>query len=860
MLRFALTIFLSAFLLFQVQPMIGKYILPWFGGTIGVWTTCMLFFQLVLLAGYFYAHLLGKLAWKRQGMIHLILLGVALCFLPIEPSTIWKPTDGNAPTMRILMLLAATIGVPYMLLSSTGPLLQNWFSASYPGRSPYRLYSLSNVGSLLALVSFPIVVETNLSRTWQVRSWSIAFGAFVLCCAWCAWGMIKRESSAALGGSIEQVAGIGEPSNAPPSSRGAGYPSVGVILMWLLLSASGSAMLLATTNQLTSEVAVVPFLWVIPLALYLVTFIICFDNEKWYSRTLFGGLALFTIPVAIVLLYQGVNAKLWIQIAGYCACMFAVCMTCHGELVKSKPDPRHLTLFYLLISAGGALGGLCVAVLAPLLLNGYYEYHIALQVAVMMTAIAWFRSSLVAKPPYRASVAPYLVGLFVALAAAAAVLMLTVDPAREVGATALSDLTKEGTLAKEGLWRFLGVWREYFHLVMTDKEEYPYGATYLALPAGVVGLLLLSFMTDRLRASWKIRPMLGHATLTLTCMALAAALFMHLSKANEDSIFTQRNFYGVLHVEEDKKYAVSIDDGTGKWISEDLGLRHRLVHGRIMHGFQFMQEPQRHWPTSYYGQTSGLGLALEEHPRRLDPDPKNKTLNIGSIGLGCGTTASYARKGDRLRIYEINPAVDAMSGVNGEWFYYVKDASKEADVKVLLGDARVTLERQLKESGPEMFDVLAVDAFSSDSIPVHLLTKECAELYFQHLKPDGILALHISNRFINLERVTYALGREFHCNIIQISNSSDHDKAVSSSTWVLLTKNEEFTQNPAVQYDAEPWKQDKLVTAGHLKTIRHLEDDENEAIQVGDKNEQYVESLLWTDDFANLWDLLQFGG
>ena len=862
MLRFALTIFLSAFLLFQVQPLMGKYILPWFGGTSGVWTTCMLFFQMVLLAGYAYAHFLGRFPWKKQATIHLVMLALALIFMPIEPNADWRPVDGSTPTLRILLLLAATLGLPYLVISSTGPLLQNWFSATYPGRSPYRLYSLSNVGSLLALISFPIWVETNLSRQHQVWSWSIGFGLFVLCCGWCAWKMtnIKVVASSvhvpspAVESDAEREALI-EPLVATQDIHSMSWKRfwlletlknipvlrLGILLvekmpftplLWVLLSASGSAMLLATTNQLTAEVAVVPFLWIIPLSLYLVTFIICFDNERWYSRVVFGSMVLLTVPIAIVLLHQGVSAKLWLQVAGYSGCMFACCMTCHGELVRSRPDPKYLTLFYLLISAGGALGGLFVAVVAPLTLNGYYEYHAALFACVAMTCVAWARSGLLMRAPYTVSVWPYVAGAVVAVVAGLFALVAMKE--------SLSDWPWNDPVVV-----LTDIWTQIREL---DKKV-------LGAVSGVLGLIMLASLGDRLRASWGSRPAFGFAALGVAVVGLAVALLMHIGESHEGSIHTVRNFYGVLHVERDDSTEITTRNADGEDITEDLGPQHKLVHGRIMHGHQYIKDsPQRRWHTSYYGRDSGVGIAIEDHPRRSDPDPANRTMHIGCIGLGTGTLSTYGKAGDKVRIYEINPAVEAIAR---KWFFYLTDAEKVAKVDVVLGDARVMLERELERNEVQKFDVLAVDAFSSDSIPVHLLTKECAAMYFKHIKPDGVLALHISNRFIDLEPVTYALAKEFKKQVVLISNSSDSSQGVSSSSWVLLTDNKEFFAKANESKDAEPWVFFEKVPAEYLETIRGLKKKYAD-LEVGDPNPVYPKPILWTDDFASLWNLLDF--
>ncbi len=375
----------------------------------------------------------------------------------------------------------------------------------------------------------------------------------------------------------------------------------------------------------------------------------------------------------------------------------------------------------------------------------------------------------------------------------------------------------------------------------------------LGAAAGVIGLIMLAGVGDRLRVSWGDRPAFGMAAICVTVVGLAWALIHHLNEADRDSMYTIRNFYGVLHVEESEDYVITTYDDAGKAYDEDLGPQRKLVHGRIMHGHQFITDgPQRRWHTSYYGRSSGVGIAIEEHPRRLDPDPADQSMHIGCIGLGTGTLATYGRAGDKVRMYEINPAVEDIART---WFHYLTDSP--ADVKVVLGDARVMLERELERNEVQHFDVLAVDAFSSDAIPVHLLTKECVEMYFKHIKPDGILALHISNRFIDLKPVVYGLGRHFECEIVYISNRTDSSTAVSSSSWVLLTRNKEFAAAANEHIDAEPWRVHKEVPSEFLETIRGLR-KANAKLNVGDPNPDYVRSILWTDDFANLWDLLDF--
>jgi len=351
MLLYAVTIFLSAFLLFQVQPVIAKIILPWFGGSAGVWTTCMLFFQVALLGGYLYAHgVVRGLRPRVQGALHLGLLAASLVVLPISPSAAWKPAGTEEPVLRILGLLAVTIGLPYLLLSTTGPLLQAWFARDprMQGRTPYRLYALSNLGSMLALVSYPIAVEPVLATRVQAQAWSVAFVAFVLLCAATAWR--SRNHAPAPATTPE--------TTAPPGWR--------LLVVWTLLPACASTLLLAVTNHLSTNVASIPFLWVLPLALYLLSFILCFDSDGWYQRKWL--LQLFAVAVCAMtyaLNQDSENMPLKLAIPLFSTGLFICAMVCHGELARLKPDPRHLTSFFLMVSLGGALGGAFVGILAP---------------------------------------------------------------------------------------------------------------------------------------------------------------------------------------------------------------------------------------------------------------------------------------------------------------------------------------------------------------------------------------------------------------------------------------------------------------------------------------------------------------
>ncbi|MFQ5730584.1 MAG: spermidine synthase [Planctomycetaceae bacterium] len=389
---FAATIFLSAFLLFQVQPLLSKFILPWFGGSPAVWTTCMLFFQSLLFGGYAYAHLLSqRLSPRWQMLVHSGLIFAALCLLPVSPSADWKPTGHEDPTVWIILLLGASVGLPFFILSSTGPLLQSWFARTHVGVSPYRLYALSNIGSLLALVSYPFAFEPAFDTGVQSVIWSWGFGTFGVLCAACGVWMSKASGDQKPGFSKKPGFSPEQPGLSSATETAAETPTWGVRLLWFLLAMAASVMLLATTNQVCLDVASVPFLWVLPLTLYLLTFILCFDGDKWYAgKWLRIALAVSILGVCVTMMKSGGSA-LGAQVTIYFAGLFFCCMVCHGELAKLKPEPRHLTSFYLLISAGGAAGGLFVGVIAPRVFSIYLELHIALLAVWVLVFFVFFR-------------------------------------------------------------------------------------------------------------------------------------------------------------------------------------------------------------------------------------------------------------------------------------------------------------------------------------------------------------------------------------------------------------------------------------------------------------------------------------
>lgn len=722
MLPFALSIFTGAFLLFQVQPLIGKFILPWFGGSPGVWTTCLLFFQTLLLGGYAYAHVSSTFLKPRaQATTHVALLLLALLLLPITPAESWKDHVSGDPTWHILLLLSATIGLPYFVLSATGPLMQQWFGFTHPGVSPYRLYALSNVGSLLALLSYPVFFEVNFTRREQALLWSGGLAAFALLCAWSAWRVWQRAPVAnpAAPGSDSSLSA---PLSAPVSAPDLPTPFTDKLL-WVALPAIASVLLLATTNKLCQEVAVIPFLWVLPLALYLLTFVICFDHARWYHRGIFAALLVVGVAGVCLLLGAGSDAPMKLQIAAYTGTLFVACMVCHGELYRLRPPPRRLTGYFLLISAGGALGGMLVALAAPALLRDYRELElgfIALAVAVAVVCLRQ-RSLLLAYG-----------------AAAGTVAALFVLPA-------LSS-TFDGS---DGLAYEL---QKFF-----DQQKWPVVATLAILLAATV-----EFPRRRLLAAWQLR--LG-LPVVLLATALIGFIAREFNAADPVPVLrASRNFYGTLKV---------LDYSANNPAEH----HHLLMHGATTHGFQFTAPDRAFSATSYYGPNSGVGLALNHLA-------KNGPKRLGVVGLGTGSLAAYGLKGDTVRLYEINPAVEELAR---DPFTYL--AKSPAKIDVVMGDARLVMERELALGQPQQLDLLALDAFSSDAIPVHLLTREAFATYLKHLKPDGVIAIHISNRYLDLQPIVERLATEFGLASACISDEPVDDWWLYSTTWMLVTRN-----------------------------------------------------------------------
>jgi hypothetical protein len=674
---FGLTIGLGALLLFQVQFIAGKTILPWYGGVPAVWSACLLFFQVLLLGGYVAAHGVARLRPARQVGVYAAAVAAALVWLlarpaawpsPIVPSDAWKPVGDQWPVVRILVLLAVTVGVPYLVLSITSPLLQRWWADLWPARSPYRLYALSNLGSLVGLVGYPFVVERAFAVEGQGWLWAWGFVVYGAVAGWCMVTFLRHDAGHDTPERAEHALAetegrtlddVGRTSPAParsglPRSGATGSAPSGTIL-WFLLAAVGSLLLQSTTTWITLDVGAVPLLWMVPLALYLITFIIAFEYPYLYRRTFWTFVVLVSVCAGAIVLVSDVGAG-WALVAGLSA-LTASCMVCHGELGVRVPAAAHLTRFYVVIAAGGASGSVFAALIAPRVFTSVLEYPLSLlAVTVLLLAVA--RDS------------------------------------------------RGGPAPRAPRWRR--------------------GIGVLLALSGV----LLLMVGEEARAR------------------------------RQGVIWRSRNFFGSVHVTEE---------------AAPSGARlRRLIHGTTLHGMQYVDGPLDREPTAYYARTSGVGRVMSARAATTSP------AHVGLIGLGAGTLAAYARPDDRYRFYEIDPQVVQLSAGPAPLFTFV--ARAPGAVSLVEGDARLSLERE----PPQRFDVLVVDAFSSDAVPAHLLTAEAFALYRRHLRSgQSLLLVHVSNRFLRLADIVRAGGATAGMASVLVVDEPSAEYA-RTSDWMVL--------------------------------------------------------------------------
>ncbi len=721
--RYRLTVFLSAFLLFQVQLIVGKYILPLFGGTPAVWNTCMLCFQFLLLLGYGYAHLLGRaLNPRSQGKIHgaLLLFSAAMVAIlwfkwgsPLTPGVAWRPAPEDSPVWKILELLCATVALPFFVLSATGPLLQRWYSHAVIDNSPYKLYAVSNAGSLLGLLSYPFLFEWAFTIRHQAWVWASGYMIFAAGCTAIGW-QVSRKTTLELsspGASAETVA-VGE------------KPGVNRYVLWAALSACSTTMLLAATNLICQDLAVIPLLWVLPLCIYLVSFILSFDSHRWYRRSVFWPLYFVALGVEMKTNLFGFHLQTLSQIVLLCVALFAVCMVCHGELSSCKPPAQYLTSFYSMVAAGGVVGGIFVVLLAPRWFLGFWEF----QVGLVGCGLLLFAAFVLNDPTGKANAKVWVAVLLIETT-----FLITNLP---------NLIPKFEKLTLLGRPEFVGL-----------------------LIGGAFGLywLLRRNKTTAAdgpeNASFPWQPVAG----VLMTAVFGILVYGYVQVRASQILFRERNFYGIKSVINEPEHIA-------------------LLSGSTLHGRQFKNPAARNIPLSYYRTESGIGLLLNNYPRG-----NFGNLRVGVIGMGAGTLVAYGHRGDYYRFYEIDPAIVALSAGRSPYFYFAHDSA--AKVEAVVGDARLSLEKEAGLGERQRFDVLAVDAFSSDAIPVHLLTDEAIGIYLTHMRStEGVLAFHVTNWHLDLAPVLAALAESHHLAACQVRNLG--------STWIFLSADPEMLRLP----------------------------------------------------------------
>lgn len=773
---FAAALFVSAFLLFWVQPLAGKMLLPLLGGTPAVWNTCMLFFQALLLAGYAYALALTRwLSARAQGAVHLALLALAALALPValNAAAAGGVPEGASPEWWLLKTLLMTVGPPFFVLSASAPLLQGWFSRTRAesASDPYYLYAASNAGSLFALLGFPVLLEPALTLGQQSRSWAFAYGALFLLFAVCVV-LTLRHARKPFGTVAEK-----ESPSAPAEAL-----SVRRRLRWVLLAFVPSSLVLGVTTHVTTDLVAVPLLWVIPLAFYLLSFVIVFAR----GFTLPRGFAARVVPgtaVLVAIIYlSGATQPAWLFIIFHLAFLFAAALVCHGQLAADRPAASHLAEFYLCLALGGVLGGLFNAVVAPLVFNTVAEYPLVILLASYL------------RPAYR-----YTGGTLLGFRLGAR----KKDESAAVG-TSVFAAGDEGAGGDAGAGSLV-------EKVEDEEEERRWNWLDLLLPlslglaAGVLMLVTRRYeMTGVERAAITLGVplfMLNHFfvprpirfTLGLTAIVLAALLF---AESGNRTLHASRNFYGTHRVEADANDTV-----------------HWLNHGSTLHGKQYRDAAKVCEPVSYYHREGPLGSVFRHVSAKRGANGVSTPLSVAVVGLGAGTTAAYARAGEAWTFYEIDPMVVDIAR-DPRLFTYLS-ACAGAQPKIILGDARL----RLREAADGAYDLIVLDAFSSDAVPAHLMTREALALYVSKLAPGGVIAFHVSNRSLKLERVAGGIAQEAGlASRIFDDGRQGSDVGLDISTWVAVARTTEDLGplasdpnwpefDPAV-YKLEVWRDD----------------------------------------------------
>jgi hypothetical protein len=685
-------LFLGSLLLFAIEPMFTKMILPLLGGTPAVWNTAMMFFQAILLVGYLYAHLLSRIqSLRRQVIVHAAVLGAGLLFLPAHVA--WQEAAGASmhPVPWLVGLLTVSIGLPFFAVSATAPLLQRWFSHSdHPRASdPYFLYASSNAGGLIALLSYPVLIEPRLGLTLQSRAWTAGYLALTLAVVLCAvslWAARRRLGT----DSIADIA-----SEIPTGDSADAFHeriTWGRRARWVALAFVPSALLLAVTQHISTDVAAAPFLWVVPLSLYLLSFIIVFSRKPilrhswmlWLQVWIFALLAIYFM-----------EHDLWMLLTLHLAALFVTAMVCHGELVRRRPMAEHLTEFYLWMSLGGLLGGVFCSLIAPIAFDSILEYPLVLTFACLL------------RPEF----------------------------GKGGQVRRLLDFALPAIL----IWSYLEAWKRF--------DIFGVGPKGPILFYGVTAVVLYSFHNRPLRLT------LGFSAVLFAAIHLDAL-------AMKNRLYRERSFFGLYTV-----------------CTNDKGNEHWLYNGNILHGDECMDPDKLRDPRTYYVRGGPLWQVFEAMNER------EILHHIGVIGLGTGSTSCYHKPGRTMTFFEVDPTMERIAR-NPKLFRYLELC--DPGVEVVIGDGRLNLAATPDGS----FDLLILDAFTSDAIPVHLLTREALALYMRKLVPGGIALLHISNRYLDLEPVVANLVEDAGlAGLIEEHQPSEEERHLggSSSTWVAVT-------------------------------------------------------------------------
>jgi hypothetical protein len=807
-LFFASTLFVSAFLLFLVQPMVGKMVLPLLGGTPAVWSTCMVFFQALLLVGYTYAHTTPrKLGLLRQSRLHLFVLALPLVAMaamivltqaPVSPIRSLAPQGSEYPFFGIVVLLLVMIGLPFFVVATSAPLLQAWFSklGHRSSADPYFLYAASNLGSLLALIAYPAVIEPSLKLAHQAWLWAAGYVLLIVMTLGCARRLWDARR--------------GQPEEFGPKETSSPRPPIGERLTWLALAFVPSSLMLGVTQYASIDIASIPLLWVIPLALYLMTFIIAFGRHpEWLPRVteLMGPVFILMLVFLMVtgLKPHNFNFDLLLHFLTFTM----VALFCHVELARRRPPAAHLTEFYLWVSLGGVLGGLFNALISPLIFRDLSEYPLVLIAAGLLVP---------ARDESR-SRRSFVLDLAVPVIVAGLVLVLYLCmfndfpdwlsyPGRDWLKANVPGLVSGwdwlvGTLDVALKWTSEHINKWTKQLLNIEPEVLEKLATF-----GMPALVAFFFVDRPLRFGLSILAiwLVGQATINLT-----------------SPVHQERSFFGVLKVQKETRSGPGPDGVEGEYHF------HKLIHGGTTHGSQFW-DPPLDIPLTYYHETGPVGRVFDA----FKDGPKAKK-NLAFIGLGTGSLAAYGKPGMKVTFYEIDPAVRRLS-TNPEYFTFYTDC--KADKQIIMGDARLMIEK-----APDgEYDIIFVDAFSSDAIPVHLLTKESIALYLQKLKPDGIIMLHISNRYLRLEPVCAKLMQEH-----RLAGLIDYDTYYTawlgklSSQWVALARDKEHFGPMLTQMCQDTDNNDQVI---ERKCWTDLEVQKN--------------APLWTDDFSNLVEIYEW--